>query len=48
MGMVKPRIAARPEANSCTPKIDSVCQPSTLGSPSQAICAHSRPTGIMR
>ena len=48
MGMVKPRMAARPEASSCTPKMDSVCQPSTLGRPSQAMVFHSRPTGHMR
>ena len=48
MGMVKPRMAARPEASSCTPKMDSVCQPSTLGRPSQAMVSHSLPEGRMR
>ena len=48
MGMVKPKIAARPEANSCNPMMDMVCQPNTLGRPKAAITAHSRPLGHMR
>ncbi|OQB98464.1 MAG: hypothetical protein BWX79_03304 [Alphaproteobacteria bacterium ADurb.Bin100] len=48
IGMVNPRIAARPEASAFTPKIDITCQPSMLGSPSSATARHSAPCGAMR
>ena len=48
IGMVNPRMAARPEASSRTPRTDAVCQPSILGAPMASTAGHSARRGTMR